>query len=215
MKYIRKVLYIIVLIIGIILGLIIRSWSSINWSQMDYGSVADWVSGLGTIGAIVGSVIFFYSENKAQLKMNIIFKNDGSKMELTVSNNGRQTGYYQYWGIKVDKGELRRSSGTGFIRLKNNGILDNEFKFEMVDPGRVSMPITLTRREIFTRFDIYKKDSNIFEQLGVDNSLSNINFDFKIAIVDGNKYIHEKIIKVRKGILSQSADIEYPYKRIE
>ncbi len=34
-------------------------WNGINWSRIDYGSVADWFSGIGTILAILSSIFIF------------------------------------------------------------------------------------------------------------------------------------------------------------
>lgn len=192
------VISIVSIIGGIILGIMLRSWKEIVWSQLDYGSLADWFSGLGTIITIVISVIVFFMSNRASLKINILFKNGGTQLEFSVINTGRQNGIFQYWGIK-DKKHLNSRTEKSFIRLVGNNKLDNDFKFTSLNPGDSSKPIVLESR-------------NIYKRLGFKENQFNGDLDFIIAIVDGNHYMYEKTIKVRNGVMYKSEDNIRPHK---
>lgn len=144
MKYTSKVLYIIVLIIGIILGLIIRSWNGINWGMIDYGSVADWFSGIGTILAILSSIFIFVYSNRAKLIMHLFSDNDGSILELRVMNEGRTTGMYRYHGIKEFTG--RKESLTDFLDMKYK----DDAHYTSVLPGEISGPRFISVGEMYS-----------------------------------------------------------------
>lgn len=186
MKYISKVLYIIVLIIGIILGIVIRSWVGIDWSKLDYGSIADWVSGIGTIAAILGSAIFFKLDNTSKIEARIIPRGLGittsSYMDIRFINNGRRTGNFQYW-------MLQYKNDYQSVRAKNLGLeeqiknpLDSEMlEPESLGPGEASRLFQFDLKRIVCELtDEYE----IKEFSGTGAILDKI---FNLVIFDGNK----------------------------
>jgi len=181
MKLIDKILLIIVFIAGIVLGLIARSWNSINWSNIEYGSVADWFSGIGTILAIISSIFIFIYSNRAKFRMQAFSNNDDSILELRVMNIGRTTGMYRYWGIKrhtdgkenlLDFSDMRFKSDSHFISLA---------------PGEVSSPKLVSIGEIYGTIK-YIPDSFYDNSIKVD-----------IAILHGNNVLQELTVLIRNG----------------
>lgn len=181
MKYMSKILYIIILGIGIILGMFIRSWNGINWNEIEYGSVAEWFSGIGTILAIISSILIFIYSNRAKLKIQTFSNDDNSILELRVMNTGRTTGMYRYWGIK------RHTKGKENLMDFSNMRLKEDAHFISLAPGEISSPKIMSVGEMFTSIGfIPQRDTETNMKVDVaillsDNSLREVT----VTIVNG------------------------------
>src|SRR5699024_1469717 len=70
------------------IGWISRGFKFIRWDTVNYGSVAEWFSGIGTIIAIFSSFYFFKEENEPRISIVNAYLG-GNKIFITAINSGR------------------------------------------------------------------------------------------------------------------------------
>ena len=114
MKIVNIILAIVLLVVGIIMGIIIKSWNGINWDYIEYGNLADWVSGIGTIAALSSSVVFFIFSNRPSLKFKLVRSEYNNDITVFIANNGRVPGAYEFLGMRI----LRDDSFFRFTSFK-------------------------------------------------------------------------------------------------
>ncbi len=84
MKYLGKLLvFLIIMIFGVTLGSLIHLKLTIKISGEELGSLADWVSGLGTIVAVIVSLYLASRWNKDYIR----FSMDGNRLNISNLSN--------------------------------------------------------------------------------------------------------------------------------
>lgn len=77
------------------IGWISRGFKFIRWDTVNYGSVAEWFSGIGTIIAIFSSFYFFKEENEPRISIVNAYLG-GNKIFITAINSGRAPIYIKF-----------------------------------------------------------------------------------------------------------------------
>jgi len=162
MKNRNRILLIVVFAIGMISGVVIRSWNGIDWGRIEYGNVADWVSGIGTIAALSSSVVFFVFNNRPSLKFKLVISQYNGDVTAFISNNCRVPGAFKYMGIRV-------VGDKNIFRVKN-------FK-EIMGPFKSASPWSMYELTSFNTYKIY--DMLDFQMTDMNN------VDLEIGIRDG------------------------------
>lgn len=162
-----------VVIIALIMwwiGWITRGFKFIKWENMDYGDVAEWFSGLGTIIAILSSFYFFREENEPSLSISYSYFGN-SKILLTATNNGRIPISVKFFGFQLP------GDGTGYS--KENFIAE---EYEKLMPGESYKLIVYSVDEILKLFgNNIKGKSACFKATYFTNTHKMFSKDFTIT----------------------------------
>ncbi|MGQ2374321.1 hypothetical protein [Companilactobacillus zhachilii] len=162
---------IIVSIFMLWLGWICRGFKFINWATMDYGSVADWFSGVGTILAILSSFYFFKEENSPSISISQTYHGDFGII-LTATNVGRVPVSARFFGFQLNK------DGVGHSFNSYDEV------YEIIEPGGSIKTIEYNARDILNMFG---------------NEIDSDTVSFKATFMTSRHVSFSKDLKIKNG----------------